>query len=527
MNDGRGNDLWSTEALATPERLPEPEAPPEKEGEVLATSHPGRRSRGWLWLLPGLIFAAACVFLRLQNQAAAATVEALTTRAPQMLLPAGVPNPLAAQLDAVRQAAEGHNFFAAAQRAGALALPLGQRQQPLPGAVGGPGAAPAPEITPQMAAFFHEHPELEARLGQYSDLARSARDAGKEVQPLRDLRDRILQAAQRGDSLQVSALLEEFAQDLRAVGVDPEQAPAGMQALMGEFQQAFDQARREGRDPTRAVGLIKQAQQEAEAGHRDQAVALAKQALETLKTAPRATGARRVPQPQPMPTGPPPTMAQQILGMTFNLMGVEEQDLRQTYNSVGEASLAVREQNPDQVREILAQARESLERIRNRRQAFSTELNRLAAGKEAAPAATAPAPSPDLKNAVESIAALLDETRKLSVEDYQQVRPSLARETLRILLSMGPPAPSAPQAGQPRTAEEQAAAQKAEARIREKLQLAQGPYQKMKGAGEDVSELATILGEARQALYAGDLARAEDRVDEALRELKILPDASP
>ena len=549
MNDESGNDLWTSDLAPAPAEpqteLEPPAAWPEEVAEAPSAEAPCaplRRSRGWLWLLPAIIFAGGCTFLWLQNRAAAATVEALTTHAPQLLLPVGAPNPLAAQLDSVRKAAESQNFFSAARSAKALALPAGRQPAALPGASAGPAAAagvpPAPAITPEITAFFKAHPDLEQRLTQYSDLARAARDAGKEVQPLRDLRDRLMQAAQQGDTMQVTALLDQFAQGLQALGVNPAQAAGGgdLDGLLAQFGQAFDRAQRAGRDPRRAVALIRQAQAAAQAGKREEALALARQATEALKSAPRAAGGVRMAGPRMMPAGPPPAVGQQILSAALNLMGIEDRDLAQTYEALGDASGALRENNEDQILEILGVARQNLERIRARRQAFSAQLQEVTAaahpaGKTPArPAATqaqTPPPAPEPNDPVAKIAQLLDDARKMSADDYKQARMSLARGTLEILLSAGPTAPPASPTGKPLTAEQQRATLQVEARVREKLQLASGPYQDLKRSGKDVSALSARLEEARKALWAGRLFEAEENADQVLRTLGLLPARAP
>ena len=535
MNEDSGNDLW------TPAEEPAEAAPEavwlEEEPRAEAPRPLRRHSRGWLWLLPAILFAGGCTFLWLQNRAAAATVEALTTRAPQLLLPMGAPNPLAAQLDSVRQAAASQNFFTAEQPARALALPAGAAPAALPGAAA-PAASAA--VTPEVAAFFKAHPDLEQRLTQYSELARAARDAGKEVQPLRDLRDRILQAAQQGDAVAASAALDQFASGLQALGVNPgpagaSAAPADMQGREAQFQAAFAHAQRAGLDPSRAVALAHQAQAVGQAGKREEAVALARQALDALKHAPHVGGGVRIARPGMRPAGLPPSMIQQILSATLNLMGIEDQDLGHTYEALNDASTALRENNADQILEILTGARQNLERIRDRRRAFSAQLNQVTAGKPpagktpAGPAATQtqtpPAPAPN--DPVAKVAQLLDDARKMSAEDYKQARMSLARGTLEILLSAGPTAPPVSPTGKPLTADQQRAALQVEARVREKLQVASGPYQDLKRSGKDVTALSAQLEAARQALWAGRLFEAEEDADQVLRTLGLLPARAP
>jgi hypothetical protein len=534
MNDETGYEDWRVEA---PSDLPEEvedepvtlESCLEPEAECTPAPPPQRRPRGphgWAALIPALLLAAACAYLAVQNHAAAATVEALTTTAPQLMLQ-GAANPLAGQLDLVRQSAHAYNFVTAAKLAQGL-KPLTAATStlggPSPLAAPAPDAATEPTVTPEMAAFFKAHPDLEKRLSDYSDQARAARDARQDVQPLRDLRTKILAAAQQGDAVAVSTLLDQFASSLQSLG-GGSPASADWQGTMTGFQHAFDQAQKAGRDPSRAVALIRQAQTAEKSGQHDQAVALARQALEALKNAPRASGGRSLSR---QPSGLPPTAAQQVLGATLRLMDAEEQNLSAAYAAIEEALRAMREENQDQIREILADATHNLEQIRDRRQAFSAQLSHLGPAKPRPTAAQTPPPAPEPSGPVEKIADLLDQARKLPADQYKEARLSLARGTLEILLSMGPPAPEGPPAsGQSLAPAQQHAAEQAEARVREKLQLAQGPYEQLKRSGADTTALDTMFREARAALSEGRLAAAEAKADEALRNLRILPAQTP
>lgn len=532
MNEESGTEVWREEP---PEEEPEPVARREEVtpgAEVEPSWRPvGRRSLAWLWAVPALVLALACAFLWVQNRAAAATVEALTTRMPVLLVPAGSPNPLAAQLAIVREDAQGHKFLQAKAHAEGLKAPA--PSAPASAFVSGGRAATAPEVTPEMAAFFKAHPDLEQRLSAYSDQARVLRDKGKDVQPLRNLRNEILAAAKAGEAERVTALLNEFGKGLEALGVTPAGGDAEMRQVLMQAEQAFNRAQQQGRDPSAGMALIKRAEGAMRAGQRDQALALARQGVVALQRAPRvrrggATGRA---------AGSPPGVAEQVAGMAMGVMGAEERDLGAVYAAVEEASRATRENNGDQIREILAGARRTLEQIRDRRKAFGTELSRLSPPRPGSHPATGTAPAqppsaegelpqpPHVPEPVERIAELLDQARGLAADKYGEARLALARQALSILLSLGPPAPQGPPAaGQSLTPAEQRAAEQAESRVREKLQLLQGPYQERKRAGQDLTQLDALIRAAREALYAGKLAAAEERADAALREVGVLPE---
>ena len=524
MNDETGANLDCEIAPEDPLEAAPPASLPMPL-DAYEDLRPPRPSRGWLWLLPTVILAAACIYLGVQNRAAAATVEALTTKTPALLLPLGAPNPLDAQLQAVRQSAQKSNFLTAARSAQALTLPSAPAAERFatPTTPEAPTAA-APEVTPQMATFFRQHPDLDQRLLQYSEAAAQARDAGKNVQPLRELRAKILTAAGAGNLAQVRALLNQFAQGLAAVGANPgAQAPPRL-PLGAELQRALGQAQQEGRDLGPALAILQKAQAAVRAGQTKQAQAFSRQALEALKKAPRARpGAGGPGRPG---AAPPP--AERALGMTLSLMGAEDQDLARTYAALDEASRALRENNQAQIREILGQARRSLDGIQQRRRSFSQQLNQLA---PAAPPSGKPQskPGPALAPAepagpAERIAQLLDEARQLPADKYQAARLNLARATMGILLNSGPTAPPPPPAGQALTPAQREAAAEAEARVRGKLQLAQGPYDQLKRSGQSTATLDGLLHEARQALYDHRLAEAEAKANAVLRELQILPE---
>ncbi len=559
MNDDLDSASPEQETPAPPGPVPEPEealpaflasdwSPPrreaaaaaEPESEGWSPEQPAtiRRtpSRAWLWAIPMLVLLAACAYLVVQNRAAAATVALLSTRVPQLLLPAGAPNPLDAQLRSVRADAGAGNFLRAQKKAGALALPAGL-QGPMPGVGVGPGPeglmppeAPgesAPTVTPQAAAFFREHPDLEQRFTGYADEARALRDQGKDVQPLRVLRQQILDAATQGDLRQVTALLDQFAQGLRDLGGSA--AQGDMQQLLTEFQQAFEQAQKQGRDPRAAVALMKRAEAAAQAGKRAEAMELARQALSAMRKAPRGGGGSPAAARGRLPAGPPPGRAEQILMGVFQMLEEEDRDLAATHQAVEQALSAQLQDDPGKMREVLAKARESLLRLHERRVAFSEALKGKqpppgpqAGGPAAggAPQPTRPGPSALQipREAIERFGQLLETIRAMSAEEFQAVRDNLSRRLIGMIL--GEPGPGEDSARRPLTFPP---GMSAEDRIRAKLRAAQEPYRERRAQGKDVGPLSDLLREAREDLAAGRLVAAEGKVDAALRVLGLLP----
>ncbi len=520
--------------------LPQGAASPEPGAEYLPLKSPpaarSPRSRGWLWAIPIIALVAACAYLVVQNRAAAATVAALSSRVPQLLLPTGALNPLDAQLRSVSADAGAWNFLRAQQKARALALPTGLQGQ-MPGAEVGPGpeglmppggpGESAPNVTPQAAAFFQEHPDLEQRFTAYADEARALRDQGKDVQPLRVLRQRILDAATQGDLRQVRTLLDQFAQGLRELGGSAEQGD--MQQLLADFQQAFERAQKQGRDPRAAVALMKQAEAAAQAGKRGEAMELARKALAAMRNAPRGRGG-----PPPAaggrgPAGPPPGRAEQILMSVFQMLDEEDRDLAATHQAVEQALSAQLQDDPRRMREVLATARESLLRLHERRVAFSEALK----GKQPSPGPQPggpPAsgserpvgPGPGTlripRQAIEKFGELLETIRAMNAEEFQAARDNISRKLIGMIL--GEPGPGEVSA---RRALTFPPGMSAEDRVREKLRAAQEPYREMRAQGKEVGPLSDLLREAREDLAAGRLVAAEGKVDAALRILGLLP----
>lgn len=520
--------------------LPEEARSAEPEVEYLPPEWPAAahrtRSRAWLWAIPTILLVAACAYLVVQNRAAAATVAALSIRLPQLLLPPGSPNPLEAQLRSVSTDAGAWNFLRAQQKTRALALPPSLQGQ-MPGAAvgvgpeglvppGGPGES-APNVTPQAAAFFQEHPDLEQRFTGYADEARALRDQGKDVQPLRVLRQQILDAATQGDLRQVTALLDQFAQGLRELGGSAE--PGEMQQLLADFQQAFERAQQQGRDPRAAVALMKQAEAAVQAGKRGEAMELARKALAAMRNAPRGRGGRPAAAHGRGPAGPPPGRAEQILRGVFQMLEQEDRDLAVTHQAVEQALSAQLQDDPRKMREVLATARESLLRLHERRVAFSEALK----GKQPAPGPqTGGPPAPGSERpagpgpgafqipheAVEKFGELLETIRAMSAEEFQAARDNISRKLIGLIL--GEPGPGKGSVRRPLTFPP---GMSAEDRIREKLRAAQEPYREMKAQGQDVGPLSDLLREAREDLAAGRLVAAEGKVDAALRVLGLLP----
>ena len=566
-------ELWMEEA-------------PQMAPAAVATA-PAARPRVWLWAVPTAVLLAACVFLLVQNRAAAATVDALATRVPQLLLPVGEQNPLGRQLTLVSQSAATGNFWTARQQAAALALPEGAA----PALAGdtprsGPSAdqGPVEGATPQADAFFQGHPDLAQRMASYVQAATELKAQGKDLQPLRELRTQILQAATAGNAEQVSALLDQFAQGLQALGGNPQaDGPRAdgpqqnspqqkeIQQILADFQKALDAAQRENRDPRPGVALMDQAEATAHAGNKAKALDLARQALAALQHAKKLPAGARGPAPSMdgrgpagrAPAGPPPAQAQRMLSVVMPMVSQEGPDLAAADEAMGHAMQALQQDDEVKTREALAQAHSALLRIGQRRQAVNKQLappppapahgnppasthggpatatTRPAATQPAAtqpaatqpaatqpaatqPGATQPAATAAAPPAAEKLGEMFDKIRSMTPEQYKVARDQLAQQVVGLLL-VGSPEASAgppPQMSFP-------PAMPAEDRTREKLDVAQEACLQLKKQGKDVAPMLDALTESRADLAAGRVGDAEKKVDVVLKVFGFLPPDHP
>jgi hypothetical protein len=519
------------------------------------------RSRAWLWAVPAVVLLAACVFLTVQNRAAAATVDALSTRVPELLLPVGEQNPLDQQLASVRKNAAAGKFQTAKEEADALALPGGTAPAMPEGNVNGPGPDSGPPPAPgadgqppvegdtQAAeAFFNAHTDLAERFSAYSEEALALRNAGKDVQPLRDLRTQILNAAGAGNAAQVSGLLDRFAQVERALGGNPPaagNAPGGdLRQVVGDFQNAYEKAVRENRDPRAAVALMNGAMAAAHAGNRAQATALARQALAAIQRAPKTPGGGtgRGAAAGPGPSGPPADRAQRLLGVVMPMVMEEDKDLADTHAALQQAAQALQQDDETKTHAALVQAQAVLLRMSERRHAVNAELGAPAptpaqpataghhAGAGAAAAGTTPAAGTQSAAstavppaAAEKLGELFDQIRGMTPAQYQGVKAQLVQQMVGLLLAGDP----AGEAAGPAPTLTFPAGMPAEERTRAKLDIAQGACLDLKKQGKDVAPMLDQLAASRADLAAARVADAEAKVDTVLKAVGLLPPDHP
>jgi len=109
----------------------------------------------------------------------------------------------------------------------------------------------------------------------------------------------------------------------------------------------------------------------------------------------------------------------------------------------------------------------------------------------------------------------MQDVRKMKDPEFEQNKAMIVEALFRMCL---PPEPQ-PGAVKPVPAVEIE-------RVKAKLRIAAGPYLQMKAAGQDTDGIDDLFRQARTALYAGDAARANTLVDEALMKLGLMRDTS-
>lgn len=201
------------------------------------------------------------------------------------------------QLEAARAALEARNYSAARQAmASARALIAEQISDARSGGGGrgsrsGPPAEPLPpeayaELPEEAAEYFRQREPLFRAFLAECDYSRRLRDAGVDVDDLRQLRDALIEAARLGQDDRVKSLMEQMIKLNRekdTVGVgEVAQVPEQLRERFERFRAAAMQAESEGRDLGPAAELVQRSQQLAQEGQYDQAGELLDQATRAL-----------------------------------------------------------------------------------------------------------------------------------------------------------------------------------------------------------------------------------------------------
>lgn len=276
-----------------------------------------------------------------------------------------------------------------------------------------------------------------------------------------------------------------------------------------------------------------------------------------------AMGEERRPE-RAMRAGPEEGLASYLLDGLLGMVAAEDGDLAAAYQWIDNAKVAVREKNPEQIREILDKALAQFRTIGQRRQQFSIAMNEVVARAqdgEFPPAAeeaidTLQAQQPRGRGGARGegrrpdrpergpqqmrgdyqadLDDLMSRIRSLSDRQFQDEKDDLVAE-LRMLMARAGRAADLEQqpretAADPSTGivghDTELEKAQAELRIRDKLHTAHEPYMQLRQSAEEpelVAELDKLFASARQALYAQDYLEAEEMVNEGLRKMGIEP----
>jgi tetratricopeptide (TPR) repeat protein len=411
-----------------------------------------------------------------------------------------------------------------ARGAGSGAGPLPQAEQPPQGA----------QLPPGVVEFFQKHEKLGALFIRGNELAAKLRDSGGDVTHLRELRNRIIEAARLNDEAAVLKLLEQFRDELQKQGAKlqgrqgrpgsegpgrpgpggrgrPAGAPPpAFLALLRQVDGAMRKAQAEGRDLRRPMQLLREAETLARGRNFSGASRLYREALEAARTAPQLP--------------PEPRLFQNpLVAMFLNLLQVEDQELAGTLDNLRKTYAAAKEDLSREWSQALEAAVNVLERVGARRRAFGERLEQIRTGKVT---------SEDLRRAQEAarekareearaeLEAILERVQAMKPEEFAAQRAKLVEEILQVVF--GPPKPSAqkPPTMAPPTATPSGSA---EQRVREKLLQAAAPFLKVQAdpAQKQLADrLNALFRQARELLAAGKAEEAEKLVDQAVEQLQ-------
>ncbi len=306
--------------------------------------------------------------------------------------------------------------------------------------------------------------------------------------------------------------------------------PQALQKKGEQLKQALERATRQGRDVRAALLIAKRAEEAMMRGDLAQAEDLADKALRAIAHAPRRQQAGRARRPGAARARPGVGAAPnplRVLEVLFDMVRSEDTDLAAAYDSMENAGLALREKNQDQIRELLSFGKESLERIAKRREKVAQAIQppqarqgerRPRPGRPGAPGGpgTGPVPpgagveDPSKLPLPQRLVSFLKHVREMPEEAFEANKQRLAAIVFSMFM---PPEPEGKKGEVDEAAVE---------RVKQKLRLASGPFAQRQMAGEDLSDVEERFRMAREALYNGRTAEAEDYTDEALKLLGLL-----
>lgn len=495
----------------------------------------------------GILMTAASIKLFTERAGMSAALDASTERLSMVYAGPDASDTSKRRIAWLQNALEEGDFAQAQKALQSLGAPEIERPSPLttPGAGpriadgdgegGGDRRLPRPaedtNLPLQAQVFFEQHPELWEAFFGFSVTIKRMEQAGVEIEPFMRLRTEIAKAAEMGQPQRVEDLLNQARDQVEAVSAD--RMPQGLQTRLEEFGEAIQKAQQEHRDVRPAVELAQQSERAARQGDIQRAERLMDQAIAAVRSAPRMTMG---PRPGGMPPGHPgqaqaPQMGPEIGLIRFvadlatNVMRSEERDLAQIRESINIAAGAIREKNADQIREILAGAKDAFSDIGDRRREMSAAIQRaqeqVRQARAGGPEASGAAPSEEQQRerqemVLERVGGILAQVREMPREQFEANQAEIAQAVLQAMT-----APVQLPGERPELTPEE--------RTRQKMRLAGEMYRELTAKTDaDTAELDETFAKVRQLLTEHDYERAEALVDEGVAMMRALArDAAP
>jgi hypothetical protein len=388
--------------------------------------------------------------------------------------------------------------------------------------------APIPETAyselPKGAdTYFRAHSDLFRKFLLLCDQSRKLKEQGQDVSALRKARDAIIEAARLGQDDMVKQRLLTMAQMLGGGSNGDDPARAALRTQVEEFQKVAGEAQKQGRDMRAAAALMRRSEEAVKAGDLEKGTQLLAQATEAAKHAPKAPrglalGGR----------GPGQAKVAGLVRALFQMMSLEEKNLSAAWEELSGARKLLSSDKPapqksQEVTKAIDSALAEMKAVAGRRKEFTAKMRTGTGGKAGTTLPVGPAPEPEtlrqrmLRIIEQRLSDILDRVHGLSPEEYQKQKPNFIREIFKAVFE--PPKES----GKPGSSTTNKPALDRALRIRDKLAQGQPLIDQWEAAGKDPAEARAMLTKARQALYANDLATAEQAVDRALSLLRQTP----
>lgn len=417
-------------------------------------------------------------------------------------------------------------------RAPGTGLPDGSPlDQPRSGLMDGPERRQIPrpsevrDLPEEAQQLFGADDELwEAFFGFSAAIAQLER-AGADVGALRRIRGSVIEAARLHQRERVEQLLTEARTAVDRMGQQgPQGLPDSLAGKIEQFQHGLEKARNERRDIRAVMQLAQASEEAARQGEFGRAEELMDRALQALKRAPRMSAGSG-----PMRTGPPQGVGPQpgpelaftrfLSQLAGQVMSAEQQDLTRVWESINIAAGAIREKNAEQIREILADAREALQDIGQRRREMTAAIGQARESMQQEPsrqeaqrrAAREQQRHEEVVN--RRVSELLRQVRDLPQDEFDRHQEEIVQRMLAALTAPVPPLDDRRE--QPELSPQE--------RVREKMRIAGEMYLALKQETDhDTGELDADFAEVRRLITEHEYEQAEEIVDrnvKAMREL--------